>query len=120
MAGDAKTLFTNALNVINTALAKHADDTPYKQMVDASNKALAGRNLGVAIYEDDPDAPFDFATIRFSDGKFEIISHGKQEPEITWKVSREYLQKIVDDSDRFVEQPWQLDWEWLKARLGLD
>ena len=73
---DAATLFTNALNVINTALEKHSDETPYRQMIEASGKALADRNLGVAIYEDDPDSPFDFVTIRFANGRFEIVSHG--------------------------------------------
>jgi hypothetical protein len=118
--GDAITLFTNALNVINTALEKHAQDTPYRQMLEASSKVLADRDLGVAIYEDDPDAPFDFVTVRFANGRFEIVSHGKRDPEVSWKVSRDYLRSVVDDADRFVEQPWKLDWEWLKSRLGLD
>jgi len=120
MAKDTSTLFTKVINVINTALDRHKDSLPYAQILTAAEKALAGRNLGVAVYDRDPGAPFDWFTLRFAEGGFEIVAHGKEDPEIAWKVSRDYLQKVADHPDDYIENPARLDWDWLKSRLGLD
>jgi hypothetical protein len=120
MAKDASALFTKAINVINAALDRHKDSLPYEQNLEAAHRALAGRNLGVAVYEDDPGAPFDWFTLRFSEGGFEIVAHGKRHPELAWKVSRDYLRKLADHPDDYIENPAKLDWDWLKSRLGLD
>lgn len=120
MSKDAVGVFTRAINVINAALERNRDEVPYKQILDASRKAMEGRNLGVAVYESDPDAPFDWFTLRFQDSAFEIVAHGKQDPEIAWKVSRDYLEKVAENPDDYIENPARLDWDWLKSRLGLD
>lgn len=116
---DTATLFTSALNVINAALAKHGDDAPYEQMLAASEKLLGDRRLGVAVYAEDASAPFDYYTIRFRDRRFELVEHGKQEPEATWKVSRDYLAQVAESPQEYIEHPAKLDWDWLKSRLGL-
>lgn len=118
-APDTTSLFTRALNVINAALAKHGGDTPYAQLIAASEKVLSDRNLGVAVYESDASAPFDYYTLRFRNGAFELLSRGKQEPDAAWKVSRDYLQGVVDHADEYIEHPAKLDWDWLKSRVGV-
>jgi hypothetical protein len=116
---DTVALFTQALNVVNGALAKHQNTTPYKQILAASRKALGERRVGVAVYADDPGQPFDFFTVRFREGRLELVDHGKREPELTWKVSRSYLDEITRDPETYVENPAKLDWEWLKSRVGI-
>ena len=116
---DVQNLFTRALNVINTALDKHKDDIPYAQLLSASEKVLADHNIGVAVYENDAAAPFDYYTIRFRDGAFELVSRGKQEPDVGWKVSREYLENVAGSPDEYIEHPAKLDWDWLKSRVGV-
>lgn len=111
--------FSNALNVMNAALAEHRDDIPYKQILAGAEKLLKDRNLGVAIYEDDPSSPFDFFTIRFQEGNLQIVSRGKKEPDLTWKVSRRYLEDVAKNSDEYIKHPAKLDWDWLKSRLGI-
>lgn len=117
---DTTTLFTRALNVINSALVANADATPYRALIRTSEKLLDGRRIGVAVYESDPSAPFDYFTICFREGSFELVSHGKQEPDVAWKVSRDYLEKVADHPDEYVEHPAKLDWDWLRSRLGLE
>jgi len=59
--------------------------------------------------------------VRFSNGRFELVGRGKREdPGITWTVSRGYLETVVEDPDRYLEHPEKLDLDWLKSRLGLD
>ncbi len=116
---DVAALFTQALNVMNGALARHKDEVPYKQIAELSAKLIDGRNIGVAVYDNDAKNPFDYYTIRFEKDAFQLVSRGKQEPEISWKVSRDYLEKVVENSDEYLEHPAKLDWDWLKSRLKL-
>jgi hypothetical protein len=57
--------------------------------------------------------------VRFREGRLELVDHGKREPELTWKVSRSYLDEITRDPETYVENPAKLDWEWLKSRVGI-
>ncbi len=118
-ASDTVTLFTDALNVTNAALAKHKDSLPYKPLLQASEKILGDRRIGVEVYDRDPSSPFEYFTIRFREGAFEFVAHGKREPDVAWKVSRSYLEKITESPEDYVENPAKLDWDWLKSRVGL-
>lgn len=117
---DTISLFTQYLNVINAALAEHKDAMPYKAILEASEKVFGGTKVGVAVYADDPDTPFDYFTIRFREGSYELVSHGKQEPDVAGKVSRDYLEKVVENAQDYIDHPIKLDWDWLKSRLGID
>lgn len=118
-AQDGPALFTQALNVINAALDANRERTPYKQLIDASERLIGGRRLGVAVYAEGAAEPHDYFTIRYSNGAFELLEHGKSGPEIDWKVSREYLQRVAENPKEYTENPALLDWDWLKSRLGL-
>ena len=114
---DIYTLFTDALDVTNKALEKHRDSGFMKGLVAAWDKFLDGHKAGVAIYDEDPEKPFDYFTIRYLNEKFEILSRGKSEHDTEWKVSRDYLQSIVDNPQEYIEHPSKLDLDWLKDRL---
>jgi hypothetical protein len=116
---ETNALATQAVNVMNRALAQHRDAAPYKQLLAASERLLGGKNLGMAVYADDPKHPYDYYTLHFADGRLELLGRGKQEPDIAWKVSRDYLRRVVDDPERYLAHPEKLDWDWLKDRLGL-
>jgi hypothetical protein len=117
---ETATLLTNAVNVMNTALAEHREEMPWKQLVAATDELFGDRKVGVAIYAEDPGAPFDFYTLRWKAGHgFELASRGKEGPDVTWKVSRGYLQKVADHPDEYTQHPAKLDWDWLRDRLGL-
>jgi hypothetical protein len=114
---DIYTLFTDALDVMNQALEKHRDSGFMKGLVAAADKFLDGHKAGVEIYDEDPGKPFDYFTIRYLNDKFEILSRGKSEHDTEWKVSRDYLQAIVDDPQKYIDHPSKLDLDWLKHRL---
>jgi hypothetical protein len=115
---DTTSLFTETLNVINAAMAKHADSALLKPLLSAGEKLLEDREIGVAIYDSDASAPFDYFTIRCRDRSFELVSHGKKHPDVTWKVSRDYLEKVADNPQDYIDNPIKLDWDWLRSRLG--
>lgn len=113
------TRFTEALNVMNSALAENKNSTPYKQILSAAEKLMDDKKLGIAVYESDPSSPFDYFTVRFRNGSLELVSHGKQDPDIAWKVSQDYLEKVRSNPDEYIQHPAKLDWHWLKDRLGM-
>ncbi|MEZ4278686.1 MAG: hypothetical protein R3F21_03580 [Myxococcota bacterium] len=114
-------LFAEALDVMNAALARHKDAAPYKQMLGLSEKLIGGRNIGVSIYDQASDRPIDACTVTFEEERFQLVSDGQREPgpEITWKVSREYLEKVVENREDYLAHPAKLDWDWLKSRMGI-
>ena len=114
---DIYTLFDDAMGVTNKAIKKNRDATFFGPLISAWDKFLDGHKAGVAVYDEDPEKPFDYFTIRYLNGKFEILSRGKSEHDTEWKVSREYLQSVVDEPQKYIDNPSKLNLDWLKARL---
>ena len=114
---DIYEVFTKALDVTNKSLEKNRDSGAFKPIIAAWDKVLEGHKAGVEIYEEDPAKPFDYFTIRYLNKKFEILSRGKSEHDTEWKVSREYLESVVNDPQKYIDNPAKLDIEWLKHRL---
>jgi hypothetical protein len=101
-------------------MEEHKDSQFCRRFVSVSDPA--DREYGVAVYDTDPSAPFDYFTLRFSEGRFELVSRATQAPAITWRVPRAYVERIVDDPEGFIEDPAGLlgvDAEWLKSRLDI-
>lgn len=111
--------FRQFLYVMNESLDANRDRFPYKQILAACEKTFPDWNIGVAVYADDPDTPHDFYTIRFKDGEFELVEHGKEKPKMTWKTPQSYIKKVIKNPQEYVKHPEKLDWDWFKERLGI-
>lgn len=58
--------------------------------------------------------------MRLDGGKLELVGRGKRdEAKISWTVSRDYLETVVEDPDRYVDHPEKLDLDAIKSRLGI-
>ena len=110
-------LFKGTLDVTNEALEKNRDSKVIGTLFAAADKPLSGHKAGVEIYDEDPDKPFDYFTVRYLDGKIELYARGKSEHDTEWKVSKNYLQSVVDDPQKYIDNPTKLNFEWLKVRL---
>lgn len=115
---DTNALFTQYVNVVNRAIGAHRDELPFKQLLAMGKELLKDKKIGAAVYKTDPDSPHDYFTITFQNGKLRA-EHGKQAPDISWKVKEAYLQKVVAKPDQYVDSPGKLDLDWLKSRLGI-
>lgn len=114
---DIYTLFDGAMGVTNKAIEKNRDAPFFGPLIKAWDQFLDGHKAGIAVYDQDPEKPFDYFTIRYLNGKFEILSRGKSEHDTEWKVSRDYLQSVVDEPQKYIDSPSKLDLDWLKSRL---
>lgn len=110
-------LFMDALDVVNRSIEANRGEGVYGNLLELFDEHLDGHRSAVAIYEDDPGAPFDYFTIRFIDGRFELVERGRGEHDSEWKVSRDYLDSLIEDPEAYIENPEKLDLDWLATRL---
>ena len=112
-------LFMGYLDVVNRTLDEHSDTPVIGQLLSLMNKISEGKKFGAAIYKSDPHSPFDYFTVRLANGKFELDSRGKDNPDIDWRVSQDYLAAVNDEPEKYVDNPAKLDLDWLRTRLGV-
>ncbi|PLW70667.1 hypothetical protein [Pseudohalioglobus lutimaris] len=114
---DSYALIMGALDVFNAAMDKYREKPVIKNIVSLVDEQAEGRKLGVAVYADDPDSPFDYFTLRLHNKRLEFDSRGKDAPDVDWKVSTDYLESINADPEKYIDNPLKLDFDWLKNRL---
>jgi len=114
---DIYELFTRALTVTNRSLRENRGSGVYGALLSAWDKYLDGHRAGVAVYDGNPEEPFDYFTIRYMNGRFELQSRGKSEHDTEWKVSRDYLRSLADNPQTYIDHPSRLDIDWLRDRL---
>jgi len=110
-------LFMESLEVINRALDANRGEGVFGRVLDAMDDRLEGHTSAVAIYDEDPDQPFDYFTIRFAGGRWELQERGRGAHDTEWKVSTEYLQSLIDDPETYIQHPTRLDLDWIADRL---
>ncbi|RLQ20642.1 hypothetical protein DWB85_16710 [Seongchinamella sediminis] len=115
---DSYDMFLGALDVLNKSMENFRDKPVLKDLLALVDGQTAGRKFGVAVYADDPEKPFDYYTIRLHNKRFEMVSRGKDAPDIDWKVSTEFLQDINDNPQDYISNPLKFDLDWLKHRLS--
>lgn len=116
---NASATYTAALAVWNRALEAHGDEAPYKQILGACERLLGDRRIPVEIHDEEADdQEAVHFSLRFEDGQL-VPGSDDDTTGPAWKVSRQYLEKIAANPDRYVESPAKLEWDWLKDRLGL-
>lgn len=115
---DTRTLFEEYLGVCNAALAANRERPLLGRLISASESLLRGRRMGVAVTKGDSSHPYDYFTLELSDGRFELLEHGKRQPDLAWTVQRSYLERVVEHPQEYVDHPLRLDWDWVVSRLG--
>jgi len=113
-------LLRATLEVVNVALERHRDHVPYAPLLALGASLIAGQRIEVAVYESDPDEPLERFSLRFLGGQFELTP-GRVALELSHlRVSRKYLRHVAAHAFEYIEQPVQLDRDWLRSRLGLE
>jgi len=106
-------LLRQCIAVYNRALDQNRDRFPFKQVLGAAQ--LIGQNRDIRI---------DFAEGQQSsyamifDGK--NLSLHEQAPaehfNISWQVERSYLEEMLSHPQSYIDNPANLDWDWLYVK----
>ena len=108
-------LMDQYIHIVNDAIGRHEDETPYKQILSLSSDFEAG----VALYKTDPDAPEDHFVLGWHEGRLRVVHHGKKGDHTWWSMPREHLEHVVDEPKPYLESPAKLNLDWMTERLGL-
>lgn len=114
---DTNALFTQYVNVVNKAIGQNKNDFPFRQLTQMGEKVLGDKKIGAAVYKGDAGAPHDYFTIQLENGKLRA-EHGKEGPDVEWKLDEAHLKNVVSDPDPYVDNPAKLNLDWLETRLG--
>lgn len=113
-------LLSRYVDVTNAVLYANEDRFPWKQILDATERLVGGKRIGIAVYGREPDNPQHYATVTLKDGRLHLLGEGGRAEGVDyWKTSRAHLEHVVSDPGRYVDNPAQLDLDWLRTRLGL-
>lgn len=107
----------NFIDVLNSTIEKQSDSL-LKSGVAVATQLVDGKTIGAAIQKRGVKEPHDYYTLKVTNGKIMIDRHGKEstvDHEMT--LSPDYMQEVIDDEKKFVENPLALDWAWLRDRV---
>lgn len=114
---DTRALFTQYVHIVNQVLGSNRERPIFRPIIEGAETLLADRRLGIAVYDDDPSSPHHWFTASVEGGTFQILEHGKEDVDLTFRVPREHLEEVVEDRSEYLARPYKLDLDWLKSRL---
>jgi len=112
-------LLSDYLDVCNAAAEAHSHSLVYKPIIAAYESIFANRQVGINIYDRDPDEIETTITIRLVNGRFEPVLAPEADPSFHLKLSRRYMEDVVAHRDEYLQHPEKLDWDWIKSRIGI-
>lgn len=114
------TLMQKYVATVNESIEAHRNEAPWQLFLEASHKLDADLQVQAAIYSSEVDSPHDLFTVGWRNNRLHLDGTGKNEDaDVTWKVPAEHLREVTAHPEKYVDQPMQLDLDWLQRRLGL-
>jgi hypothetical protein len=92
----------------------------YRPIIAAYDSVFVNRQVGVDIYDTDPDEIETTITIRLVDGEFVPVPEADAHPSFHLKLGRRYMKDVVAHRDEYILHPEKLDWDWVKSRMGIE
>ncbi len=111
-----KALIKYYINICNYALFKHRHLPLMKEVLAGVSRIYSQDSISFEV-TDDANKPLAYFSTRFVDSMFTPVEEGTHSPDIRLKLSRSYLQKVVENSDEYMEHPTRLDWDWLTGEV---
>ena len=110
---DVSDLINQYADVCNQALSLNKDRFPFKQILGAARSAEQGSIIEVAISDTTDSDTFIF---HLTENGIIARPHGECENctcDRKWSVSKQYLKNVSDDPQTYIQNPAQIDWEWM-------
>lgn len=110
-------VFQQYLEICNRAIEQNKSKFPYTEIWGARFEALESEAvLQAIVYDDRPKVAF---TLRLTkDMKIEIVEKKPVPAPDEWPFTYQYLKRVVDNPQEYIENPAKLEWGWLKPVFG--
>jgi hypothetical protein len=112
-------LYGRFVQVCNTVLSANCERIPYKQIISSAEKLFGDRAFSMIVYDGKPDNPVATYRVRFAKGQLHTVGQADESSVFGIKIGKDYMQKVVDNPQEYVDYPEKLDWDWLTNRLGI-
>lgn len=113
-AAEYEQVFQQYLEICNRAIEQNKSKFPYTEIWGARLKALKDEmEIEAIVYDDRPKAAFMLRLTK--DMKIEIVEKKALPPEDAWPFTYQYLKRVVDNPQDYIENPAKLEWGWLKT-----
>jgi hypothetical protein len=116
-AKEYEKVFQQYLEVCNRAIEQNKNKFPYTEIWGSRFKALdTEATLHAVVFDDRPKLA---VKLRLTpDMKIEIAEKKDLPPEDAWPFTYQYLKRVVDHPQEYIENPARLEWGWLKTVFG--
>jgi len=114
-AEEYERVFHQYLEICNQAIEQNKSKFPYTEIWGARLKLLKeGMEIPATIYDDRPKAA---CTLRLTkEMKIEMVKKNPLPPgDGAWPFAYQFLKRVIDNPQHYIENPAKLEWGWLKA-----
>ena len=116
-AEEYERVFQQYLEICNRSIEQNKTKFPYTEIWGARLKELNDEmNVEAIIYDDRPKAAFVLRLTK--DMKIEIMEKKPIPAEEPWPFTYQYLKRVVNNPQDYIENPAKLEWGWLQPVLG--
>ncbi len=77
-------------------------------------------NIGLSLYDDNPDKAEFTATLRFANNQFKILSKRRQKPGFIWEIRIDNIIKVIERHEELAFNPQEIDDSCLVKRIGIE
>jgi hypothetical protein len=116
----AHDLVIDYLDVCNAATEEHRHSLVYRPIIAVYDSVFVNRQVGIDVYDGDPDNIETTITIRLVNGEFVLVPEADANPSFHLKLGRQYMEEVVANRDVYIRHPEKLDWDWIKSRMGIE
>jgi len=113
-AEEYEKVFQQYLEICNKAIEQNKNTFPYTEIWGSRFKALEDEaTLQAVVYDDRPKVAFMLRLTK--DMKIEIVEKKTIPPADEWPFTYQYLKRVVDNPQEYIDHPARLEWGWLKT-----
>jgi signal transduction histidine kinase len=116
-AEEYEQVFQQYLEICNRAIEQNKGIFPYTEIWGARLEALEeDMKVQAIVFDDRPKVAY---MLRFTKAmKIEIVQKNAIPPEDAWPFTYQYLKRVVENPQDYIDNPAKLEWGWMQPILG--
>lgn len=113
MGNTHEDLFAQYLEVCNQALQASKHKFPFQQILGAAQQMNSSRKTEVFVIEDRPQSTYVLLVNNEGIVAKAAASSEKCDCLGEWRVTRSYLEDVIQNPQKYIENPAKINWDWL-------
>lgn len=106
-------LFAQYLEICNQALQESKHKFPFQQILGAARRVNSSRKTEVFVIEDRPQSTYVLSVNDKGIAAEPAASSDNCDCQGEWRVARSYLEDVIQNPQKYIENPAKINWDWL-------